>query len=315
MVHAVKILLFKSRLMTIDTRPGREIHHKTILGVLFMMLGLALYPLSDAFIKHLMEEYSVSQATFLRALARLIPLFLATYFQGGPRYVLKVQQPMLHLIRLGVSVLFTYIFMYAYSQNTLTLIYTLSYTSPFFLIFLSSLILKERITPERWIAVAIGAIGVLIALRPGFSGFELTGLLVLFGVFLGTCNKILMRRLAVTEHSLAIAIYPNLVLILFTLPYLLTHFQPMPWEHWGLFAIVGVLSAAGQFAIAHSLRYAEASILAPIDNSTLFWVVFLDFFWWNVLPDVWTFIGVAIIISSNLYLLYSQRRSRSILRN
>lgn len=298
--------------MTLHIRTGREIQQRTGLGILLMMLGLAIYPLSDALIKHLMEIYSVSQATFLRAVTRVIPLFLATFFQGGPRYVLRVHQPLLLLIRLGVSVVFTYIFMYAYSQQSLTVVYTLSYTSPFFLVVLGGMILKEKISWERWMAVAIGGIGVIIALRPSFSGIELTGLLVLFGVFLGTFNKILMRRLAQTEHSLAIAIYPNLVLIAFTLPYLLSHWQDMPWEHWAMFAVVGILSGAGQFAIAHSLRFAEASILAPIDNSTLCWVVFLDFFWWNTLPDGATLLGIAIIMLSNFYLLYTKRASRSL---
>ncbi len=297
--------------MTLETKTGPETQQRARLGILLMMLGLAIYPISDALIKHLMEVYSVTQATFLRALARLVPLFLATYFQGGPRRVLRMHQPVLHLMRLGVSVVFTYIFMYAYSQKSLTVVYTLSYTSPFFLVFLGGLILKEKISWERWVAVGIGAVGVMIALRPNFSGMEWIGLLVLFGVFLGTFNKILMRRLSQTEHSLAIAIYPNVVLIGLTLPYLLSHWHGMPWEHWALFAVVGILSGIGQFAIAHSLRFAKASILAPVDNSTLCWVVILDFFCWDTLPDGSTLLGVAIIMVCNLYLLYSKRVLRA----
>lgn len=273
-----------------------------------MMLGLALYPISDAFIKHLMETYGVFQSTFLRAVTRLLPLFIATFFQGGPRFVFGTCRTKAHLIRLAVSLMYTYIFMYAYSRESLTVVYTLSYTSPFFLILLSGLILKETITKERWAAVVIGAIGVIIALRPGFTPFEMTTLLVLFGVFLGTLNKILMRRLAVTEHGLAITIYPNVLLIAVTVPFLIGNWQAMPWSHWGLFSLVGILSGAGQYAIAQSLRFAEASILAPIDNSTFFWVVVLDFWGWGLVPDGYTLLGVTIIVGSNLYLLHRQRR-------
>lgn len=294
--------------MAIAGGVGRGLQHRTIFGVLLMMLGLALYPISDAFIKHLMETYGLFQSTFLRALTRLFPLFLATFFQGGPRAVFQMQRPKIHVMRLAVSLLYTYIFMYAYSKESLTVVYTLSYTSPFFLIVLSGLILKERITKERWMAVVMGAAGIFIAIRPGFAPFEMTILLVLFGVFLGTLNKILMRKLAMTEHGLAITIYPNLLLILATLPLLIGNWQAMPWSHWGLFSLVGILSAAGQYAIAQSLRFAEASILAPVDNSTFFWVVLLDFWGWGLVPDNCTLIGVAIIIASNLYLLHQQRR-------
>jgi drug/metabolite transporter (DMT)-like permease len=296
--------------MTVPANTDRKLQNRAFLGVVLMIIGLALYPLADAFIKHLMGTYSVKQTTFLRAITRLVPLFIATLFQGGPRQVLASNHPKRHLFRLAVNLCYTYAFMYAFSMGSLTVIYTLSYTSPFFMIILSALLLKETVGREKWIAVAIGMIGVIIAMRPGSNVFEMTAFLVLFGTFLGALNKILMRRLAETEHSLAIAIYPNIALILCTVPFLITTWQPMPWTHWGLFAIVGLLTAGGQYAIAQSLRFAQASILAPIDYSTFFWVVALDFFWWHKTVDRYTVIGALIIVGSNLFILYRARREK-----
>jgi drug/metabolite transporter (DMT)-like permease len=286
------------------TTTDRKLQNRAFLGVMLMIIGLALYPLSDAFIKHLMGTYSVTQATFLRAITRLVPLLIATFFQGGPLRVLYSNHPQRHLIRLAVNLCYTYCFMYAFSQSSLTVIYTLSYTSPFFMIILSAIMLKETVGRERWIAVGIGLIGVMVAIRPRSDVFELAAIIVLIGTFLGALNKILMRRLAETEHSLAIAIYPNISLILVTFPFLIKTWQPMPWEHWGLFAIVGVVTAAGQYAIAQALRFAQGSILAPIDYSTFFWVVVLDFFWWHRTVDKYTIIGALIIVGSNLFILY-----------
>ncbi len=293
--------------MSVAARTDRKLQNRAVLGVLLMIAGLALYPLSDAFVKHLMGTYSVQQTTFLRAFTRLIPLLIAVCFQGGFRQVLGTAHPSRHFVRLAVNLAYTYAFMYAFSMGSLTVIYTLSYTSPFFMILLSALMLKETVGKERWAAVGIGLIGVVIAMRPGSNVFELAAILVLIGTFLGALNKILMRRLASTEHSLAIAIYPNLMMIAVTFPFLLSTWQSMPWTHWGLFAIVGLLTAAGQYAIAQSLRFAQASTLAPIDYSTFFWVVSLDFFWWHKTPDAFTLIGAAIIVGSNLYILYRTR--------
>ena len=290
---------------------NRQLHNHAFLGVILMIGGLALYPLADAFIKHLMGIYSVQQSTFLRALGRFIPLFIATFFQGGPRSVLRTQHPGRHSVRLLVNLCYTYAFMYAFSMGSLTVIYTVSYASPFFMIVLSALILKEKIGRVRWIAVAIGMIGILVAMRPSSNVFEIAAILTLAGTFLGALNKILMRRLAATEHSLSIALYPNIVMILFTLPFLLTQWKSMPLAHWGLFGIVGVLTAAGQYAIAQSLRFAQASILAPIDYSTFFWVVALDFFRWHKTPERHILIGAAIIVASNLFILYFARREQT----
>ncbi len=299
--------------MTISARTDRKLQNRAFLGVMLMIIGLALYPLSDAFIKHLMGTYSVQQATFLRAITRLVPLFIATFFQGGPLRIFSTNHPKQHFIRLAVNLCYTYAFMYAFSKASLTVIYTLSYTSSFFMIILSALMLKENVSRERWIAVGVGMIGVIIAMRPGTNVFEMAAIIVLIGTFLGALNKILMRRLAETEHSLAIAIFPNVALIIVTAPFLITTWKSMPWEHWGLFAIVGVITAAGQYAIAQALRFAQGSILAPIDYSTFFWVVALDFFWWHKTVDRWTIIGALVIVGSNLFILYRARREKAAL--
>jgi len=286
----------------------RKLQNHTLIGILLMITGLALYPLSDAFTKHLMGTYTVPQTTFLRAMTRLIPLFIATFFQGGPRQVLSTQHPGRHALRLLVSLSYTYLFMYAFSLGSLTVVYTLSYTSPLFMILLSALILKETIYRDRWFAVSMGMIGVIFAMRPGTNLFEWAALLVLAGTFLGALQKILMRRLAETEHSLAITIYPNITMVLITFPFLVGTWQTMPWSHWGLFGIVGILTALAQYSIAQALRFAQASILAPIDYSTFFWVVSLDYLWWQKVPAIHTIIGATIIVSSNLFILYRSRK-------
>jgi len=296
-----------------DSLSPRKLQNRSVLGVGLMLLGLALYPISDAFIQHLIGVYEVQQTTFLRAAMRLIPLLIATFFYGGPRAVLVTKYPLQHAVRLMVNLAYTYSFMYAFSMGSLTFIYTLSYTSPFFMILLGSLVLKEKVSWNRWGAVGVGLIGIIIAIHPGSTALELSAILVLFATFLGALNKILMRRLTVTEHSLSIAIYPNIIMMVVTFPFLVSSWAPMPLEHWGLFALVGILTAAGQYAIAQALRFTQASTLACIDYSTFFWVVCLDFVWWSKTPELHTVIGAAVIVGSNLYILYRTRREASMI--
>jgi drug/metabolite transporter (DMT)-like permease len=277
-------------------------------GIVLMLAGLAIYPITDAFLKHLMSLYSVPQTTFLRSLTRAVPLLVLACFQGGPLRVLATQNPGRHAVRLLVNLGSTYAFMMAFSMSSLTTIYTLSYTSPLFMILLSYFLLKEKVDKERWIAVGIGLIGVIIAIRPGSQVFAWTSLIVLGGTALAALNKILMRRLSKTEHLLSIAIYPNITMMMVTLPFVIGAWKPMALEHWGIFAFVGLLTASAQYAIAKALKFAEASMLAPIDYSTFFWVVMLDAFVWNSLPDTCTVVGACIIVLSNFFILWKSRR-------
>lgn len=286
----------------------RRWQHKPLLGTLLMLLGLSLYPLSDAFVKHLMGTYSVPQTSFLRGATRLIPLVIAIFFQGGFKQVFHTNQKGRHAVRLLVNLAYTYTFMLSFSLTSLTMIYTLSYTSSFFMILFSALFLKEAVSKDKWLAVFIGFLGIIIALRPGTSLFQITSLIILAGTILGSLNKILIRGLTKTEHSLAIAIYPNVLMMLATFPFLLNSWQPMPWKDWGLFGVVGLITAGAQYTLAQALRYAKASTLAPIDYSNFIWVLALDLIWWNIIPDSWTLIGAAFIISSNLYILYKAKK-------
>jgi drug/metabolite transporter (DMT)-like permease len=296
--------------MAIVESLSRSLQNRAVLGVSMMLLGLALYPIADAFLKSLMGTYSTEQTTFLRAFTRLIPLLIAVSLQGGVRQIFTTQHHGLHAMRLCVNCIYTYCFMKAFNFASLTTIYTLSYTSPFFMILLSAFMLKERVGWEKWAAVGVGLVGVVIAMRPGTGVFELVALLILFATFLGALNKILMRRLAATEHSLAIAIYPNIVMILAMAPFVFSSWQPMSWHDWASFCVVGLLTAGGQYAIAQSLRFAPASTLAPIDYSSFFWVVALDFLWWEKTPDLCTILGASVIVGSNLYILYRTRKDQ-----
>ena len=279
-----------------------------------MLAGFVLYPISDALIKHLMETYSVHQMTFLRALSRAVPLLIVASLQGGLVKALSTKKPYDHLIRLGANLLYTFSFMYSFKLDTLTVVYTLSYTSPFFMILLSAWMLKEKVGFERYFAAFIGMIGVVVAVHQPSHGFGAAALLVLFGTFLGALNKILMRRLTFSENTLTITIYPNLAMLCVAAPFffLVQPWQSMPLSHWGLFAVVGVITAVGQYLIAQALRFAQASMLASIDYSTFFSVVILDYIWWHKVVESSTLLGAFIIIGSNVFVLYLARREANL---
>jgi len=308
----------------LKNQSNRRLSNRTALGIGLMIFGLTFYCLSDAVIKDLISTYGVCQAILLRASTRAISLLIAIYAEGDVRKIFYSERFACHMIRLAVNLFYTFSFIFALSLASLTTIYAFSYTSPLFMMLLSSLMLKEKIAIRQWLAVGIGFIGVMIAIDFGSSKMEFAALLVLFGAFMGALNKILMRRLATTEHSLTIAIYPNFVMIavMLILQYFCSLFpndlpiqcvliwKPMPWAHWGLFSVIGVLTAAAQYAIAQSLRFAQTSVLASLEYFTLLWVIILDCVLWKKPPQVEILFGVALIIGSNLLNL-SGNNSRS----
>ena len=276
------------------------------LGVLCMAVSVLLFPLSDACLKYLLNTYSVEQTAFLRALVRFVALFLSSFFYTSPWAFFRTKEPWLHGKRILVSIVSTYCFMAACRTGSLTLIYTLGYMTPLFMVVLSALSLKEKVSPHRWIAVCVGMAGVCLALRPTVSSHDGVGgasFLVLIGTFFAAMNKMYIRKLAVTEESLTIALYPNLVTLLLFAPFVATAWQSMPFIDWMLFGAVGIALGLSQLLVAFSLRCAQASLLAPLDYSTFVWVVLIDTLWWDKNPNLWTIAGACVIILSNLVII------------
>jgi S-adenosylmethionine uptake transporter len=276
-------------------------------GVIWTIVGLALYAFSDAFIKHIAQQYSVDQVAFLRAVVRLIPLLTVSLISHG--YAdLKTQYPRRHAVRLCMNFISTYAVIYAMSQETLVSVFVVYYTMPLVIVLFGKFFLKEHVSRRQGAAVLAGFFGIIVAIRPGAMVIAPLSLVVMtIGVVSAAMNKILMRQLTATESSLTIALYPNVFMIVLLAPFVLSSWQPLTWPHWGSFLLIGCVVAFAQYAVTHALRFAPVSALAPLDYTTFIWGLCCDVTLWGIFPQMCVVIGTCIIIWSNMLILLSKR--------
>jgi drug/metabolite transporter (DMT)-like permease len=143
--------------------------NRNLPGILLMLCAVGLLSLMDAGLKELAQRYPPFQLGALRALASLpwaLAWILAT---TGLRPLLRVRWP-LHLLRGVIGIGMMGAFVYALSLLPLTTAYTLFFVAPLFITLLSVLLLGERVNAGRWLAIAVGFAGVLIAMRPTGEG-------------------------------------------------------------------------------------------------------------------------------------------------
>ncbi|HEX4846776.1 MAG TPA: EamA family transporter, partial [Novosphingobium sp.] len=149
---------------------------------------------------------------------------------------------------------------------------TLGFTTPVFAVILSALLLKERVGPVRWLAVALGFAGVVIIAQPGHTAIPALGAFVGLGAgFMVALISIQVRDLGRTEEPLSIVFWfaalsaPVLAL---GLPfYAAAH---TPWQ-WFLLLGGGVLGLIGQLLLTASLRYGQVASVIVMDYSALIW--------------------------------------------
>jgi drug/metabolite transporter (DMT)-like permease len=185
------------------------------------------------------------------------------------------------------------------------------FVSPLFVTALSIVFLGERVGIRRWIATAVGLIGVLIILRPGSGAFHPAAFFPLISAFTWACTLIMTRMLSGKERALTTMTYSSIAGVC-----ILSALIPLVWVapswHDILFGIlIGVASTAGQWIVVLAFRYADASVLAPFSYTQLVWVSLLGFLIFGEVPDIWTVAGAAFIVASGLYTAHRERIRRS----
>lgn len=272
-----------------------------------MLAAVALFSLMDAGLKQLSGHYPPFQVAFLRAAASL-PLVLPWALMTAPRGSLRRPRWSLQLLRAVVGMGMMASFIYAVRELPLSTTYAIFFVAPLLIAALSVPLLKERVGPRRWTAIAIGLLGVIVVLRPSGDGLALLpALATLFAAFCYALSAITVRFLARTDNTQSMMLWLLVLMVVGNGLLAFPAWTPLQMGHAWTIAGIGVVGALGQYAITEAFRTGEASALAPLEYTALFWGVLLDLALWGVLPDAITWLGAAIIIASGLYLIRRER--------
>jgi drug/metabolite transporter (DMT)-like permease len=179
---------------------------------------------------------------------------------------------------------------------------TLAFVAPLVTTALSPILLGEKVGIKRWSAVIVGFIGSLVVIRPGFIEFNLAtvaalGTGCLYGVYL-----IITRKLHSTDNPLLTLLLTGVVGVVVS-----TFFVPIVWVNptniqWLWLSIMGIFACLGHILLIYSLRYSDASKLAPFGYFEIITNIILGYYVFKDFPDLWTFLGLFIIISSGIYI-------------
>lgn len=272
----------------------------------FMLAGMSL------FAKLLADYMGPLEVTFFRNGFSLVALFAWLFF-ARKLYLLKTERPWAHLFRSSIGTAGIILGMWALSILSLSETTILLFTSPLFTTILSATILKERVGLPRIIAVAFGFLGVIIMAEP-WNGFALPLLGLLIGLgwgfFSGSVDTCL-RWIGATENSSATVFYFMLLGTLITALHLpFAEFHAASFSTPAILIIIGlgVTGLISLMAKTQSFRLGKASVIAPVMYTMLIWTAAFDYFIWSNIPGWNVMAGGAIIIGSNLFILYRQQR-------
>ncbi len=271
-----------------------------------MALGMFLFSAVDTQAKFLTETLHPIQIVWARQMGLVIGVLILLGLKG--LQVLHTKQPVLQITRGAMAAGSATIFIVAVSYVPLADAVAVSFVAPFIVTVLGALILKEPVGIRRWIAVTIGFIGTLIVVRPGMGVIHPAVMLVLVAATLFALRQIVSRYLSATDRTETTVAYTALASILvlsIPLPFYWT------WPHSGLeitlLISIAVIAAVAELMVIKALEVAQAVVVAPLQYSLMIWSTAYGFLVFGQLPDLWTWIGAIIIISTGLYSLHRER--------
>jgi drug/metabolite transporter (DMT)-like permease len=214
-----------------------------------------------------------------------------------------------HLLRACFSAISVFSYFEALRDLDLPVATAILFVTPFFVVALSGLFLREHVPPNRWIAVVVGFVGALIIIRPGPAGVSVAALLAVLSAATWAATMVAMRDLTRTEGNLAVVFYFNLLITLIAGTLALPNLKPIAWSTVAVIAWVSIVQLISQFFMMMAFRFASASVAAPVQYVQLIWSVIAGWFIFQVFPGPHVWVGAAVIVASGLYLILSERRA------
>ena len=292
---------------------------KTYLAITTMLLAVLCVDLYMVVIKFLGDDYSIIQLALFRNAAAIIPLFLLLLFTKEYFLVFKnLNKKFLYLSFLrGLCFLLMNIFVFISVINLqFATAMTLTFSSPFFIVILSIIFLRDNVGIYRWSAVIIGFIGVVMIMKPTSEIFNLYSIFPILTALAWALSVIILKYIPDGHSTAKIQLYTLIFNVLgAAILFFLTtdHMEIQNSKDFWLMMLTGILGGTAAILFIYSYRLISASKIASFEYFGIPSSFVLGWFFFNEAPWSQLFPGVIIIIFAGMIIIWrDNKKNKSI---
>jgi drug/metabolite transporter (DMT)-like permease len=281
------------------------------LGVLFMCVACATFPVLNSVVKLLTITYRYEEVVWARVAGHLV-LVSAVFLPRRGLALLRTRQPTQQLAcslgLLGATGFFFAAAKYVGVSEAIAI----QFLAPLIVVIFAWPILGERLTLWRLASVVVGFAGVLIVIRPGGAVFQWASLSVVGSAISYAIYQIYIRKVSAVDHSSTTVFYSALGCTIVA-----SAFAPFNWrtpDNWSDIALLcslGFLGAFGHYCLARALSYAPANVIAPFNYTQMIGAVIVGYLMFAEVPDVYTWLGSIVIVAGGLMVGWTSRRVKT----
>lgn len=301
------------------------------LGATCAAIAVVFFSMNDVAIKFLSGGYALHQVVLIRSvIGLLIIVFVIAPLTSGWA-VARTRKLKMHMLRGLCVVLANMTFFLGLAAMPFADAVAIFFISPLVITLFSVLFLGEVVGPRRWVAIAVGFIGVLVMMRPGTQAFQVASFLPLVAAFCYAGIHIITRRIGGTESAATMAFYIQIMFIIVSvlfglvvgdgrfgdlsdpsLAFLLRAWRwPVPSDY-PIFLVIGVGIAVAGYLISQAYRVAEASYVAPFEYLALPMSVIWGMTVFDEFPDGWDYFGMVLILGAGLFTVWREAQVKPV---
>ena len=279
----------------------------SVQGALWMSAGAFFFAVMINLVRSLTDHFDPLQVVFFRNAFSLLALLPWLIRQGPP--ALHTERIHLHAVRALIGITAMLLWFNTLARMPLAEATALSFTAPIFTSILAVFFLGEVMRKHRVAAIAIGFIGAMIIIRPGFAALDPIALLAVITALVWGSGTVHLKYMSRTETTSAMVIYLPLFLTPISLvPAIFAWTWPTA-ELWLIAILFGIVGTLGHYCLTRALSTAEASSVMPFDYLRLPFVALIAYLAFGESADIWVWLGGALIASGALY--NTSRESRA----
>jgi len=275
-----------------------SLHNNPVLNASAWMLGAILSLSAIAIsVRELAFHIDTFEMLFFRSLIGLIIVWPFIIIQGRKKII--SHHPVAHIIRNITHFAGQYAWYYAIAFIPLAEVFAIEFTTPMWTMLLAALLLAEKITTSRLLALVLGFIGVMVVLRPGIVVIQFASIVMLGGAFCFAITHIYTRKLAQAESPLSILFYMNLIqLPMGLIPTIQLWVSPDALM-WFWLTVMGVMAMTAHYCLTRALAVADASLVVPLDFLRLPLIALVGYSFYQESLDWYVLLGATMIFSGN----------------
>ena len=273
-----------------------------------MMLGVLIVPWLDGFAKLLGQSLPFLEVAWARFVVQFVIILPIAYYRLG-KNIFNFGKWKLQIIRGALLVLMSTLFFASLRTMEIADAIAVFFVHPLLTIVIAPILLGEMLTYRNFFVALIGFCGALIVIRPGMESFDWNSLYALATGFCFSGYILLSKHLAGQAYPIQIVVINGMVGT-----FLMAFIQPVIWitpnglEFLWIFAM-GSIGLVGHYFITKALEYSSASRMAPLGYFEIIGSVLVGLIAFDNLPNLWTWLGIAVIVCSGLYVMVNNDKN------